>query len=75
VKHSLIHPNTRLTGYTLRITTIKLNRSQTVSGNVITVPLPSTYPSIDGGQFFDNIQHQIAFAKLVRILDSITNMA
>ncbi|KAH6898237.1 fungal-specific transcription factor domain-containing protein [Thelonectria olida] len=54
-----------------RCTTVKLNRPRSINADIITVPLPSAMPSIDGEQVFDNVQHQIAYAKLIRILDRV----
>ncbi|KAH6962385.1 fungal-specific transcription factor domain-containing protein [Ilyonectria sp. MPI-CAGE-AT-0026] len=52
-----------------RCTTIKLNRPRSVSANIIEIPLPSPLPSLDRDQKFDNIQLQIAYARLILILD------
>ncbi|KAF7563990.1 hypothetical protein G7046_g126 [Stylonectria norvegica] len=50
-------------------TTIKLNRPRSISAEIITTPLPSPLPLLDRMQKFDNIQYQIAYARLVVILD------
>lgn len=54
-----------------RSVTVKLNRPRSVCGEIITVSLPSPYPPLDDKQKFDNVQHQIADAKLVKILDKL----
>ncbi|RSL48867.1 hypothetical protein CEP54_012693 [Fusarium duplospermum] len=52
-----------------RCTTIKLNRPRSVDAAIIKAPLPAPLPSIDKAQKFDNIELQIAYARLVVILD------
>ncbi|KAH7023884.1 fungal-specific transcription factor domain-containing protein [Ilyonectria destructans] len=52
-----------------RCTTVKLNRPRSINVDIVTVPLPSPLASLDSAQTFDNIQLQIAYARLIRILD------
>lgn len=56
----------------LRTTTIKLNRPRTINQDIITVQLPAPCPQMDSVQIFDNMQHQIANAGLVMILDRLS---
>lgn len=56
----------------LRTTTIKLNRPRTINQDIITAKLPQPYPQMDLVQIFDNVQHQIANATLVMILDQLS---
>ncbi|KUI57409.1 hypothetical protein VP1G_04671 [Cytospora mali] len=56
----------------LRTTTIKLNRPRTINQDIITVHFPQPYPEMDSVQIFDNVQHQIANAGLVMILDKLS---
>ncbi|KAH7035849.1 fungal-specific transcription factor domain-containing protein [Microdochium trichocladiopsis] len=55
-----------------RSTTIKLNRPRTVNPAIITVGLPQLYPALDDKQKFNNIEHQIADARLMLILDRVS---
>lgn len=57
-----------------RTTTVKLNRPRSVSADIITVPLPSPLPALDRDQKFDNLYHQIANARLVKILDRVAEL-
>ncbi|KAL4905955.1 hypothetical protein BDW74DRAFT_184915 [Aspergillus multicolor] len=52
-----------------RTTAIKLNRPRSIDPSAITTPLPVPLPPLDHAQAVDNIQHQIAYASLVMILD------
>lgn len=54
-----------------RTVTIKLNRPRSVSQGIITARLPRPTPS-DASQKFDNIQHQIANASFVGIIDKLS---
>ncbi|KAI8720018.1 Fungal-trans domain-containing protein [Fusarium sp. LHS14.1] len=56
-----------------RCTTIKLNRPRSVDAGIIKTPLPVPLPSLDKAQKFDNIQLQIAYARLITILDRATD--
>ncbi|RDW76467.1 Zn(II)2Cys6 transcription factor [Aspergillus mulundensis] len=56
-----------------RTTAIKLNRPRSIDPADITTPLPVSLPSLDHAQAVDNIQHQIAYASLVMILDRIAD--
>ncbi|KAJ1326993.1 proline utilization trans-activator [Microdochium nivale] len=55
-----------------RSSTIKLNRPRTVNPAIITVGLPQPCPDLDHNQKFDNIEHQIADARLMLILDRVS---
>ncbi|KAG9250221.1 fungal-specific transcription factor domain-containing protein [Emericellopsis atlantica] len=59
-----------------RITALKLNRARSVDIEHVTVPLPTPVASLDQGdsRIFDNVQHQIAMARLVKILDGVTDV-
>ncbi|KAJ5098287.1 hypothetical protein N7532_005288 [Penicillium argentinense] len=54
-----------------RCTTTKLNRACSVDAKIITAALPSQCASLDRSQVFDNLQCQIAYARLIKILDKI----
>ncbi|KAJ5832765.1 fungal-specific transcription factor domain-containing protein [Penicillium riverlandense] len=54
-----------------RCTTIKLNRPRSINADTITAILPSPNRSLDRLQKFDNLQFQLAFIHLVKILDQI----
>lgn len=57
-----------------RTTAIKLNRPQSIDPETISTPLPVPLPSLDHAQAVDNVQHQIAYASLVMILDRIDSL-
>ncbi|KAH6962918.1 thiamine repressible genes regulatory protein thi1 [Fusarium avenaceum] len=57
-----------------RMITIKLNRPRSVSQDIITVGLPQPLPG-DVDQKFNNVQHQIANAKLTKIMDTLAQPA
>ncbi|KAF9874192.1 hypothetical protein CkaCkLH20_08175 [Colletotrichum karsti] len=57
-----------------RTVTIKLNRPRSISQDIITARLPRP-TSRDRSQRFDNVQHQIANAQLVRIIDNLSEPA
>ncbi|KAH8681709.1 fungal-specific transcription factor domain-containing protein [Xylariales sp. PMI_506] len=54
-----------------RSSTVKLNRPRSINTNIITVSLPQIYPPLDDVQIFNNIEHQIADARLMMILDRV----
>ncbi|KAK1635734.1 thiamine repressible genes regulatory protein thi1 [Colletotrichum phormii] len=54
-----------------RTVTIKLNRPRSVDQEIITACLPKP-TSRDASQKFDNVQHQIANAAFVRIIDKLS---
>ncbi|KAK1511218.1 Zn(2)-Cys(6) binuclear cluster domain containing transcription factor [Colletotrichum costaricense] len=54
-----------------RTVTIKLNRPRSVDQEIITAGLPKP-TSRDASQKFDNLQHQIANAAFVRIIDKLS---
>ena len=61
-----------LTSLTLgRCTTIKLNRPRSISTEIIKTPAPSPLPTLDSRQKYNNIQYQMAYTRLIRILDQI----
>lgn len=55
-----------------RTTTIKLNRPRTINQDIVTAKLPQPCPQMDSAQIFDNVQHQVANATLVMILDQLS---
>ena len=55
----------------VRCTTIKLSRPRSVDANVIKVPHPSPLPALDRLQKYNNIQFQMAYTRLIKILDRI----
>ncbi|KAL5339326.1 fungal-specific transcription factor domain-containing protein [Aspergillus crustosus] len=57
-----------------RNTAIKLNRPRSIDPKVISAPLPSPLLSLDRAQPVDNVQHQIAYARLVKIMDRIADL-
>ncbi|KAJ6113445.1 transcriptional regulator family: Fungal Specific TF [Penicillium sp. IBT 18751x] len=57
-----------------RCTTIKLNRPRSVSADIITVPTPAPYAPLDRSQIFNNIDCQIAYTRLVKVLDQIADI-
>ncbi|KAF4951206.1 hypothetical protein FGADI_7611 [Fusarium gaditjirri] len=56
-----------------RCSTIKLNRPRSVTPGIITVPLPTVLPEFDNSQKFNNVLLQIAFARLISILDRVAD--
>ncbi|KAL4940833.1 fungal-specific transcription factor domain-containing protein [Aspergillus oleicola] len=54
-----------------RCSTVKLNRPRSVHPSIITVSLPTRLPALDDTQRFNNIDHQIADAQLMLLLDRI----
>ncbi|KAL4881244.1 fungal-specific transcription factor domain-containing protein [Aspergillus karnatakaensis] len=58
-----------------RTTAIKLNRPRSIDPEVITAPPPRPLPSLDRLQPVDNVQHQIAHARLVRIIDRVADLS
>ncbi|KIL94074.1 hypothetical protein FAVG1_02636 [Fusarium avenaceum] len=52
-----------------RCTAIKLNRPRSVLSNSIEVPLPAPLQDLDRGQKFNNVLLQIAYARLITIMD------
>jgi hypothetical protein len=58
-----------VTDATYRCTTVKLNRPRSIDTAIITSNLPSPLPVLDAEQAFNNIDHQLANAQLMMILD------
>ncbi|KAF4436310.1 hypothetical protein F53441_13291 [Fusarium austroafricanum] len=56
-----------------RCTTIKLSRPRSVSPDIIRTSLPSPLPELDNVQTFNNVPLQIAYARLVSILDKVAD--
>ncbi|KAE8322651.1 fungal-specific transcription factor domain-containing protein [Aspergillus sergii] len=56
-----------------RCTTVKLNRPRSISVAAITTPIPSGLPALDRSQKFDNLSFQLAYMRLVKILDRISD--
>ncbi|XPS78698.1 hypothetical protein M3J07_010711 [Ascochyta lentis] len=54
-----------------RCTTVKLNRPRSVDTAIVTVNLPTPLSSLDSQQAFNNVDHQIANAQLMMILDRV----
>ncbi|KOS38256.1 hypothetical protein ACN38_g10922 [Penicillium nordicum] len=54
-----------------RCTTVKLSRPRSIDANVIKVPHPSPLPALDRLQRYNNIQFQMAYSRLIKILDRI----
>ncbi|OQE27065.1 hypothetical protein PENFLA_c006G05819 [Penicillium flavigenum] len=52
-----------------RCTTVKLNRPRSIDANVVKVPHPSPLPALDCLQRYNNIQFQMAYTRLIKILD------
>ncbi|KAF5251751.1 hypothetical protein FANTH_3361 [Fusarium anthophilum] len=50
-----------------------LERPRSVAPEIITVPLPTILPDFDDTQKFNNVLLQIAFARLVSILDKVAD--
>ncbi|KAL2783726.1 fungal-specific transcription factor domain-containing protein [Aspergillus keveii] len=57
-----------------RTTAIKLNRPRSIDPDVILTPLPTPLPSIDSMQKVDNIQQQIAYASLIKVIDRVAEL-
>ncbi|KAI1049137.1 hypothetical protein LB506_005215 [Fusarium annulatum] len=57
-----------------RCSTIKLNRPRSMAPGIITVPLPTVLPEFDDSQKFNNVVLQIAFARLISILDKVADL-
>lgn len=56
-----------------RTISIKLGHAKSISSDVIVTPLPKLLPNLDSEQFFNNVSHQIANAKLVLLMDVIAD--
>lgn len=56
-----------------RTVSIKLGRPASIATSEIRTSLPKALPPLDGVQYFDNVSHQIANAKLVLIMNTIVN--
>ncbi|KAE8367597.1 fungal-specific transcription factor domain-containing protein [Aspergillus caelatus] len=56
-----------------RCTTVKLNRPRSISTAAITTPIPSLLPALDHSQKFDNLSFQLAYMRLVKILDHVSD--
>ncbi|KAF5638123.1 transcriptional regulatory [Fusarium sp. NRRL 52700] len=56
-----------------RCSTIKLNRPRSVVPEIITVPLPTALQALDDSQKFNNVDLQIAFVRLISILDRVAD--
>ncbi|KAF2621782.1 hypothetical protein BU25DRAFT_415801 [Macroventuria anomochaeta] len=54
-----------------RCTTVKLNRPRSIDAAIVTVNLPTLLPALDSQQAFDNVDHQVANAQLMLILDRV----
>ncbi|CAG7969170.1 unnamed protein product [Penicillium nalgiovense] len=54
-----------------RCTTVKLNRPRSIDANVVKVPHPSPLSALDCLQRYNNIQFQMAYTRLIKILDRI----
>ena len=52
-----------------RCTAVKLHRPRSIDIAVITAHLPTALPTLDAQQAFDNVEHQVANAQLMMILD------
>ncbi|KAF5973344.1 transcriptional regulatory [Fusarium coicis] len=57
-----------------RCSTIKLNRPRSVAPEIINVSLPTVLPAFDNSQKFNNVLLQIAFARLITILDKVADL-
>ncbi|RAK76154.1 uncharacterized protein BO72DRAFT_431620 [Aspergillus fijiensis CBS 313.89] len=58
-----------------RCTTVKLNRPRSTDTRIITVAYPSQNAVLDRAQSFENLDCQLAYVRLVRILDEIAGPA
>lgn len=54
-----------------RCTTVKLSKPRSIDANLIKVPHPSPLPALDRLQRYNNIQFQMAYSRLIKILDRI----
>ncbi|KGO43963.1 Transcription factor, fungi [Penicillium expansum] len=54
-----------------RCTTVKLSRPRSIDVNVVKVPHPSPLPALDRLQTYNNIQFQMAYTRLIKILDRV----
>ncbi|OQD93847.1 hypothetical protein PENSOL_c029G00500 [Penicillium solitum] len=54
-----------------RCTTVKLSKPRSIDANVIKVPHPSPLPALDRLQRYNNIQFQVSYSRLIKILDRI----
>lgn len=54
-----------------RTVSIKLGRPASIATSEIRTPLPEVLSPLDDAQYFDNISHQVANARLVLIMDTI----
>lgn len=54
-----------------RTVSIKLGRPASIASIEIHTPLPEPFTPMDNVQYFDNVAHQVANAKLVLLMDSI----
>ena len=55
----------------IRCTAVKLNRPRSVDISIITTKLPGPLATLDPHQAFNNVDHQLANAQLMMILDRI----
>jgi hypothetical protein len=55
----------------IRCTTVKLNRPRSVNIEIIKIPHPSPLLALDRLQKYDNVQFQMAYTRLMKILDQI----
>ncbi|KAJ5980648.1 hypothetical protein N7481_007946 [Penicillium waksmanii] len=58
-----------------RCTTVKLNRPRSIDTQIITVPYPSKCIALDQVQKFENLDCQVAYVRLIRLLDEIAGVA
>ncbi|PYI21323.1 hypothetical protein BO99DRAFT_74476 [Aspergillus violaceofuscus CBS 115571] len=58
-----------------RCTTVKLNQPRSIDTRIITAPYPSQSAALDRAQPFENLDCQLAYVRLVRILDEIAGPA
>ncbi|SPJ80727.1 uncharacterized protein FTOL_08836 [Fusarium torulosum] len=56
-----------------RCTAIKLNRPRSVLSTSVEVPLPAPLQDLDRGQKFNNVLLQIAYARLITIMDTVVD--
>ncbi|KAJ5807453.1 hypothetical protein N7447_010909 [Penicillium robsamsonii] len=54
-----------------RCSTVKLSRPRSIGINVVKVPHPSPLPELDRLQRYNNVQFQMAYTRLIKILDRI----